>query len=106
MGAVYALKDPRDGTLFYVGATHYTVHQRLVQHRSSSRLGIGPPVSARIGEILAAGLQPEAVCLKRTENLRYWERYWMDRLRREGNALTNVVLPKRRPRVLSTVRAA
>jgi hypothetical protein len=95
---VYALKDPRDGALFYVGATTYPPRwlqsDRVSNHISASRRGHERnPKSQRIREIVAAGLRPIGVVLEVTatrECASAREGVWIRALRKKGEPLLNV----------------
>jgi len=87
---VYALKDPRDGAVRYVGAT-YNPKQRLQGHLSDRT---GPPKCAWIADLQDRGLAPE-MCVLESGNTdpreqAACEQRWIDRFRPSGGLL-NVV---------------
>lgn len=59
---VYVLVDPRDGVVFYVGKG---TNKRFAAHLAEYRAGIvvNALKFARVGQIVAAGLRPKALCL-------------------------------------------
>lgn len=58
MGTVYALADPRNGLIRYVGATTTDLTGRISGHLWAARQGASSPVSVWVAELLAADLRP------------------------------------------------
>lgn len=87
---IYALIDPDTRFAHYVGQTANTLHLRLLEHTKK-------PGSTRKGEwvrsLTASGRAPQIVLLEEIVGTRgrayERERYWIDRLRNEGNPILN-----------------
>lgn len=83
-GSIYALIDPRDGTVHYVGQTTCPLKKRLWEHVNS-------PTNARVRvwmrELLALDLRPEIQLLETVhrKDLNAKEKFWIKEmhLRRE-----------------------
>ena len=60
---VYLLRDPRDGSYFYIGSTTFTLTHRLEKHILGARGHVTDETSATpvIRDILARGLRPEII---------------------------------------------
>jgi DNA-binding transcriptional regulator YiaG len=89
---VYALVDPRDQRIRYVGKTHRTAQRRLRRHLAPCYLTGDTHKERWIRVLLAAGMEPTIVVLERcgsAEELVASERRHIARLRYEGAALTN-----------------
>jgi antitoxin HigA-1 len=96
---VYVLKDPRDGSVRYVGST-----MRLTVRKSQHLLGNSSPKSVQswITELRAAGTEPVMVEIDSARNRSHAyrkERDSIDRLLAEGANLLN--LPNRRKHSVS-----
>lgn len=89
MYTVYALKDPRDGSIRYVGITIKSApERRLTEHVRNARKGVGTHVYCWIRQLLQLDLKPEFVVLEQTDDPDC-ERYWIIELRAQGYRLTN-----------------
>lgn len=87
---IYALVDPRDGALRYVGASKH-VAARVVNHMNTA-YRYGAPRCLWFRELLTAGLQPTVVELQRVGD-DIWEaaeQYWIEFYRSQGARLTNL----------------
>ena len=86
---IYALKDPRDGQIRYVGKTA-NVSRRLKGH---IRDGIISRKRAWLIDLVASGLIPEVEILEiaNTENFSQREAAWIEKVANEGCNITNVV---------------
>lgn len=80
---VYALIDPRDAELRYVGQTADEPARRLRSHLDPWRLDYeSTPKTAWIKSLLAQGIEPEMIVLEQTtvelvdERERFWIGYW------------------------------
>lgn len=93
--SVYALVDPRNGAVRYVGLSS-DARRRLQQHVKD---GYSKSKFAWIKELSAANLQPTLVRLEVFVALhveaRQTERAWIERLRRLGHPLLNVAKIRR-----------
>lgn len=89
---VYALIDPRDGAVRYVGKTHRTAHRRLRRHLAPCYL-VGDTHKERwVRVLLRLGLEPEIRVLERCDDadlLCERERAWIALYQTGGAALTN-----------------
>lgn len=101
MFAIYALLDPRDGALRYVGCTMFRLADRVSGHVSEARQGGTRPCTCWVREVLDAELRPLITQIDTAPDrvtTSMAERWWIDHLRSLGHALTNVQrggLPKR-----------
>lgn len=88
--SIYAIRNPIDGSLFYVGKTSKHTDIRLNEHYKSHNL----KVRKKIELIIKKGLTPEIVCLcKCSFNQSYnKEQYWISKLLNDGHILYNKVL--------------
>lgn len=88
---VYALVDPRDGEVRYIGRTS-NVERRLWQHVSPSMLAKHSPRAKWIRSLLAEGKQPEMRVIEATTRDRgdAQEAHWMRHFEARGAKLTNV----------------
>lgn len=89
---IYALIDPRDGAIRYVGKTHRSARRRLQRHLAPSYLRGETHKERWIRVLLAIGLEPrietmEACCS--AGELAIAERRHIGRLRAAGANLTN-----------------
>jgi hypothetical protein len=85
---IYALIDPRNGELFYVGKSN-NPSQRLYKHLSHP---LNSGNAMRFKGITAAGLLPEIVTLEICP-IGIWEdreRFWISKMRDDGVRLTNL----------------
>lgn len=87
---IYALFDPRTETPCYIGKTK-NPRNRWQEHISTARKESNrSAVAGWIRELLAAGLEPEMVCLETVET--GWQEVecrWIDALRSRGYTLHN-----------------
>lgn len=65
---VYALADPRNGDVFYIGKGG---KERLKAHERDARSGLTTPKAVRIREILLAGMHPEFRTIALCRDLRH-----------------------------------
>lgn len=89
---IYALRNPVDKSLFYVGCTCGSLARRLNQHRIES--GQKDSIKGQIiTKIIEAGMRLEGVILDEAttyRNIAYWfESYWILCLRKRGEPLIN-----------------
>jgi hypothetical protein len=91
-GIVYGLRDPRTGTLKYVGMTRQRLHERLKCHMSKANTKSRNRAAGWLRGLLAEGLQPTAEVLAvaaTRDELLYLERLHISRARHEGHPLVN-----------------
>ena len=88
--SIYALKDPRDGAIRYVGYSVNPVN-RLRGHIKNARLpGRGTHKACWIRSLISAGVEPQLHILEAdAENPQEAEIQWIARLLAEGCDLTN-----------------
>lgn len=88
------LKDPRDGTVRYVGKTSVSLRQRLQSHTSNALVkNLQTHVSAWIRLIHALGLVPGIELLETVQHGDDWasrERHWIAWNKASGAVLTNL----------------
>ena len=90
---VYALLDPRDGAMRYVGKTHRTARRRLRRHLAPCYLKGQTHKERWIRSLLRAGVEPGITILETCETASATataERAHIARLRSAGARLTNV----------------
>lgn len=96
---VYALINPIDNSIFYVGQTGKQMRTRLQLHRSEAKKR-KYEVSKIIYKILSKGLNPEYIILEkwkrtdnriRVKNINLLEGFWIREMVRQGHKLTNKV---------------
>lgn len=90
---IYALIDPRDNSVRYVGKTHRTAHRRLRRHLAECYLKADTYKDRWIRSLLKENLEPEIIVLQTcasAELLNEAERGHIARLRAEGARLTNL----------------
>ena len=88
MEAIYALGNPTDGEIYYVGRTA-APSMRWAQHYSATENYSDSLRHAMNRRITALGLIPVMVLLEWTENGKQRELYWMQAMRRLGYTLAN-----------------
>lgn len=89
---IYALTDPRNGEIRYIGKSFRTAHRRLRRHLAPSQLRGESYKEHWIRDLLKIGLQPEIAVLQKCQSadeLNEAERGHIARLRLEGKRLTN-----------------
>jgi hypothetical protein len=95
---VYALRDPRDGRIRYVGSTSLSPLKRFAEHHRTAVDGShsNPRVAAWIRELVGLDLTAEVVVIEVVPNAAGYtaprdtaERYWTYRLYDEGEPLLN-----------------
>lgn len=89
---VYALVDPRDGQIRYVGKSFRSAHRRLRRHLAPCYLRGSTHKERWLRVLLSLGLEPQVVVLEQCESadaLSAAERAHIERLRCEGADLTN-----------------
>jgi hypothetical protein len=86
---IYALTDPRNGEIRYIGKAN-NPSARILQHLEDK--GTNYKKEEWIDELLANGMLPEIITLETTD-LDHWkerEIYWIEYGRRQGWNLTNL----------------
>ncbi len=89
---IYSLRDPMTGALIYVGQTRSSIQERLRNHLKEVQRGLGKslsPVHTRIAQCL-----PRLPVIETVDANGIWdvsEAVWIDRLRRDGHPLLNVL---------------
>lgn len=73
---IYALLDPRNDAIRYVGITKQTLKERTRQHLKSARNGIRLPVCAWIRKLLSESLKPSVKILEDTDDMMR-EAFWI-----------------------------
>lgn len=97
IAVVYALRDPRDLAIYYIGRTRRTPQQRLNEHLNMERSGhiqMRPRVYSWIHSLVEEGLRPELVILDKlsaSESRAAEKRHILDAWQR-GEPLTNIQL--------------
>jgi predicted GIY-YIG superfamily endonuclease len=87
---VYALVDPTNDEVFYVGYTKQSSLRRFSQHKETrSRGGNGKKVKVRVATIQQRGEQPEMLILEKTKDTSR-EQFWIKYLNRLGALLLNI----------------
>ena len=76
---IYALCDPRNGEIRYVGRTEVCPTRRHEHHTWASKTGRQKPVNVWIRELLSEGWSPVIVILDRTDDPRA-EKAWIKKL--------------------------
>lgn len=90
---IYALIDPTNDELFYIGKTRCELRERLYLHVSAARKGKPTKTCERIREILAKGVYPQIVTVAVTD-AKQWhivEDLYIKAYREAGYNLTNMV---------------
>ncbi len=91
-GVVYALVDPRNGRVCYVGHTTQSLERRLSNHLSAAKRSPDRPVCSWINELTEQGRNPQARALELVGSGSNWEsreRWWIAHYREIG-WLTNL----------------
>jgi len=91
MNYIYALKDPRDNEVKYIGKTS-SPRRRLTEHLSQSSLNKYPQTKVKewIKEVKALGLKPIMSVLESVEsNWQSQEKFWINQFRENGARLLN-----------------
>jgi DNA-binding XRE family transcriptional regulator len=94
---IYALIDPRDDAVRYVGCAG-DIDERLRQHMRSKNLGL--PKYRWLAELKQCGLSPRLAILETVEGYLPTfarEEYWVKKLMGSGAPLTNVLLTREIP---------
>ena len=89
---VYALLDPRDGAIRYVGRTKRTLRCRLKEHLGPRGKALRRHCTKWVLQLQHLGLQPRIVLLQTyvdAESMLNGESRWIRRLRQRGFHLTN-----------------
>lgn len=93
-GYIYALVNPLDSAIFYVGSTQETLHRRLQNHINDAKVK-SRPVSEKIRNIIESGAKPMIVLLETYkgksvgfQNLNDREVFWIG-LVGKSHSLTN-----------------
>lgn len=99
--SVYALVDPRDGQIRYVGQTRSTLRRRMINHiravkRCEQREERMSPCQSWISYCLSLGIKPEIKMLQKRAQWDASEAAWIERLSSQGSRLLNVAarIPK------------
>lgn len=85
---IYALCDPRDASIRYIGITTQRVQKRLNAHLRLAREGRQLHCSNWLRQLQQEGLRPQIKVLEHTYDARR-EVFWIERLRAQGCDLTN-----------------
>lgn len=91
MVQIYALRNPLNGQVFYIGKANEAAN-RLKHHLKPSRLAKAIPKNDYIKKsILAFGATPELFVLEECsfENFREREQYWISYYKSKGHELFN-----------------
>ena len=90
--SIYALIDPRDSAIKYVGKTLQSIDSRLATHLSYAKKGLHTYCARWLKGLLDAGLRPEVQILEVVETEHWAERecFWIAELSRLGCSLTNL----------------
>ena len=94
---IYALIDPRDNVVRYVGCAGY-IEERFRQHMRSKNLGL--PKYRWLAELKQCGLSPRLEILETVDGYLPTfarEEYWVKKLLGSGAPLTNVLLTREIP---------
>lgn len=86
---VYAILDPRDAAIRYVGITVRPIRHRLSSHISQAKTDIASPTSDFIRELLSCGRKPSVVEIENTDD-KYREDFWISHFKDSGCRLTNI----------------
>lgn len=88
---IYALKDPRDGLIKYVGQTK-DLKERLKKHNCDFRNNT--PKTAWLKKLKAERLKPELIVLQEVDgdNWKDAEIYWIAKLKANGMKLKNITV--------------
>lgn len=86
-GVIYALLDPRCGTVCYVGHTTQSLDKRLSNHLAAAKRSPDRPVCAWINELAEQLRRPVVRALELLETGSNWgdrERWWIAHYRQKG----------------------
>ncbi len=101
MYTVYALLDPRDDSIRYVGMTSLDVETRLQGHlQEANRERVNPEKIAWIRELRKLNLTPVAWELEQIEDRKiaiFREKFWINFCVFGGEPLTNVTETNKKP---------
>ena len=86
---IYALVDPRNGEVKYVGKTVFPVRERLGRHIREARQGVVSHKCNWIRQLLNQGLKPLVLLLEETEDWQTREVFWIAHYQSIGK-LTNL----------------
>lgn len=88
---IYALSDPADGEIRYVGFTSKTVKRRLMEHIAEAKEGKVTHQLNWIRSVLSEGRKPIAQVLEIVDEDSWAdrERHWIKTLREQGKKLVN-----------------
>lgn len=87
-GFIYALFDPRDDAVRYVGQTVYKLKKRLIEHYSSPRT---TRMRVWVQELADIGLRPGIKLIEEVplDQLNIYEDYWLGEMAYQGCNLLN-----------------
>lgn len=87
-GSIYALVDPRDDVVRYVGQTIGALEKRLIEHYTAPRTA---PMRDWVQELRGVGLKPVIRLLEDVprECLNVYEEYWIAEMAYRGFYLLN-----------------
>ena len=85
---IYALRDPRNGEIRYVGITKQTVKKRLIAHLRTARSGAQWHSARWLAQLLEENLRPQIEILERTDDAER-EIFWIAHSIAAGYMLTN-----------------
>ncbi len=87
---VYALKEPNNGPIRYVGQTTVSLKHRLSQHICSAQRENKTYVHKWINKLLRQGLSPNIILIQPDAELHISEQKWIQKLSEAGFRLTNL----------------
>lgn len=92
MVSIYALIDPRDARIRYVGKTKHELWHRRMLHVAEARSENQTHKARWIRQLLADGVRPRPVLIERAPESGWQERerHWIATLRNAGHRLTNI----------------
>lgn len=93
MSSIYALIDPRDNQVRYIGFTIRTLDERLKDHLECARLGVRRWVYNWIRQVVSCELTPIIEMLEEVDGVaKDREVYWIDQGKKNGWKLTNATV--------------
>ena len=100
LACIYALTDPSDGRIYYVGSTIYfarRMKQHLYRPRNAHPCYVGKPVSQWVMSLLTAGRTPQGVILESDppDGLDLAEQRWIAQCLTRQEPLLNSLTPRR-----------
>jgi hypothetical protein len=88
---IYALIDPRDGRVRYVGCTSKEIKRRVIEHMNAANTGNRTAAKTWLSELRGLGLKPIGFLLEFTDAAQWesCESAWIARFRGKGCDLCN-----------------